>query len=163
LVSEEDGPFWDFGSFAIGLDVPERIHRFAQRATKRRSLHATVVAPLVSILEELPVCRSAAIAEGTLVRIDHPVAGALAMTRQQGRLYATADSCPHEVASLSSGFVDGGRIVCPLHFAEFDLEDGAPHHAPEGCGRLAVYPVSERAGEIYVSVPAAGKRELGGS
>jgi NADPH-dependent 2,4-dienoyl-CoA reductase/sulfur reductase-like enzyme/uncharacterized protein YcbX/nitrite reductase/ring-hydroxylating ferredoxin subunit len=156
ILSQEDGRFWEFGSFAIGLDAPERIHRFA-RNLKSTPLNVSAgekptSVPAVAGVEHL-LCRSAELAEGEVKRVIHPVAGALAVTRQNGRVYVTSDDCPHAEASLATGFVADGRIVCPLHFAEFELDDGTPHHAPDGCGRLAVYKASEREGQVLVNLP----------
>jgi nitrite reductase/ring-hydroxylating ferredoxin subunit len=41
-----------------------------------------------------------------------------------GRVYALSDVCTHAFALLSSGFVEGNEIECPLHFARFDIATG---------------------------------------
>lgn len=155
-LSQKPGRFWDFGSFAIGLDAPGDVHRFARSLTVDGPPPEPAPAPssdaAVPRREEL-LCPAAELAEGALIRVDHATRGPLAVTRQGGRVYAADDHCPHAVASLSAGFVDEGRIVCPLHFAEFSLKDGTPHNAPDGCPRLAVYPVTERDGALYVHLP----------
>ena len=152
LVTEAEG-FWDFGHFAIGLDRPEQIHRVARRMREapRASATAAPVAPVARRRHRL--CASEDLPEGALVRIEHPGHGPLCATRQNGRVHVTDDRCPHAVAALSEGFVDGGRLICPLHFAEFDLTDGSPHHAPEGCGALRIHPATERDGQILVDLP----------
>ena len=151
-MTEAEG-FWDFGHFAIGLDRPEQIHRVARRMREapRASTAAAPVAPVARRRHRL--CASHELPEGALVRIAHPGHGPLCATRQNGRVHVTDDRCPHAVAALSEGFVDGGRLICPLHFAEFDLTDGGPHHAPEGCGALRIHPATERDGQILVDLP----------
>lgn len=155
LVSHEGERFWDFGSFAIGIDMPEQIHHFARklatappdpacREQQRKAQGSDRV--------ERHLCRSGEIAEGELKRMLDPDGRALAVTRQGGLVYVTSDDCPHAEASLAAGFVSEGHIVCPLHFAEFGLSDGKPRHAPAGCGHLTVYPASERDGEIFIAV-----------
>jgi len=42
-----------------------------------------------------------------------------------GVIHAIDDTCPPARASLSEGDISGTEIVCPLHFATFDLETGA--------------------------------------
>lgn len=42
-----------------------------------------------------------------------------------GEFYATDDTCTHALASLSEGEVSGDEIVCPLHFATFNIKTGA--------------------------------------
>ena len=41
-----------------------------------------------------------------------------------GIVHAIDDTCPHAEASLSDGDISGTEVVCPLHFATFDLETG---------------------------------------
>jgi 3-phenylpropionate/trans-cinnamate dioxygenase ferredoxin subunit len=43
---------------------------------------------------------------------------------EAGDYYALDDECPHEVASLSEGWIEGDEIECPLHSSRFDLRDG---------------------------------------
>ena len=44
-----------------------------------------------------------------------------------GRLFIVADACPHDGSALSTGFIDGDRLVCARHGWEFDLATG---HCP---------------------------------
>ncbi|SDX64519.1 FAD-dependent oxidoreductase [Roseicitreum antarcticum] len=150
----QSGQFWDFGSFAVGIDTPEAIHRAARRLSLSEPVAPGTPAPApTAARKEYLLCPAADVTEGALLRIEHSARGALCATRQGGQTFVTDDRCPHAVASLSEGFVDDGRLICPLHFAEFDLRSGAPHHAPEGCGALTVHPTSERDGQIFVSLP----------
>lgn len=139
-------PFWNYGSFAIGIDRPQDIHQFDANPPPARANRQ----PPQPQGPGRAIIASHAVREGALIRINDPVHGALALTRLGGRVHAVADACPHAVASLSDGFVANGHIVCPLHFAEFDLTDGTPRNAPAGCGRLACWPVSEAGGEILI-------------
>lgn len=152
LVSESED-FWDFGQFAIGIDRPEQIHRVARRMSDapRVVVAAGPAAQVARTRHRL--CASSELPEGALVRFEHPAHGPLCATRQNGRVHVTDDRCPHAVASLSKGFVDGGRLICPLHFAEFDLTDGSPHQAPEGCDALMIHPATERDGQVLVDLP----------
>ncbi|TVP47002.1 MAG: MOSC domain-containing protein [Halomonas sp.] len=139
-------PFWNYGTFAVGIDRPQEIHQFdsypaSERANRR---------PLLPEGPGRALVASLAVPEGALIRVEDPVHGALALTRLDGQVHAVADACPHAVASLADGFVANGHIVCPLHFAEFALTDGTPRNAPAGCGRLACWPVSEAGGEILI-------------
>jgi 3-phenylpropionate/trans-cinnamate dioxygenase ferredoxin subunit len=42
-----------------------------------------------------------------------------------GSYYATDDTCTHEDASLSTGFLKGAVVKCPLHGSRFNLCTGA--------------------------------------
>lgn len=63
-------------------------------------------------------------AEGELVAVD--VAGtAVAVTVLDGEVHAFDDTCPHAGCSLADGELDEQNVVCPCHFARFDITTGA--------------------------------------
>ncbi len=41
-----------------------------------------------------------------------------------GEIHALDSTCTHEEADLSTGFLSGKEITCPLHFSVFDLTTG---------------------------------------
>lgn len=47
-----------------------------------------------------------------------------AVFRDNGRLYALENRCPHAGGPLADGFVGGGFVTCPLHGMKFDLQTG---------------------------------------
>lgn len=49
-----------------------------------------------------------------------------------GEYYALEDVCPHAYALLSRGFVEDGKVECPLHEAVFDVKTGQCLHGPGG-------------------------------
>lgn len=49
----------------------------------------------------------------------------LAITLIDGKPYAFQSLCPHEKASFSDGRIEGYEILCPRHFARFDLTSGS--------------------------------------
>jgi len=80
-------------------------------------------------------------------------------------LYATQNSCTHVFAPLTRGkILDGERIRCPLHRAEFDIRTGEVckwANFPPGIQLLNVlrgekalktYPVSVEEGNVVVDV-----------
>jgi 3-phenylpropionate/trans-cinnamate dioxygenase ferredoxin subunit len=46
------------------------------------------------------------------------------VTRVNGEIFAFADTCSHSDASLSEGEINGYKIECWLHGAEFDIRTG---------------------------------------
>ncbi|MGW5750103.1 non-heme iron oxygenase ferredoxin subunit [Nocardia rhamnosiphila] len=73
----------------------------------------------------------------------------LLIYRVDGKIYATADTCTHATASLSEGELEGHTIVCPVHWAEFDIRTGNPLCFP-ATKALDTYAVSVDGGQIYV-------------
>jgi 3-phenylpropionate/trans-cinnamate dioxygenase ferredoxin subunit len=49
---------------------------------------------------------------------------AIALYRVNGKIHALDDTCTHEFALLSQGFVDGDVVECPLHAAQFEIVTG---------------------------------------
>lgn len=143
LSGTPERPFWDYGRFAVGVDCPDRISRFLRERRGRTGVPAA--APPPDVASDAPVhsIPRIGLAEEAMQRVEVEGLGPILLIRLEGRLHAVDDTCPHATASLAEGFVEEGRIVCPLHFAEFDLTDGTPHNAPAGCPRLACYAVEE--------------------
>lgn len=48
----------------------------------------------------------------------------LAIVRRGEELFAFEDICSHDGGSISEGELNGDRVVCPRHFAEFSLKTG---------------------------------------
>ncbi|MFJ6753056.1 MULTISPECIES: bifunctional 3-phenylpropionate/cinnamic acid dioxygenase ferredoxin subunit [unclassified Streptomyces] len=80
----------------------------------------------------IPVCRIEDLPEGESVRIeiDDTTPAIAVFHAEGGGFYALDDTCSHQDASLSEGFVEGCFVECPLHAALFDLRTGAPTCLP---------------------------------
>jgi len=73
----------------------------------------------------------------------------IAVFNSDGVLYAIDDTCTHQDASLSEGWLEGCFVECPLHAASFDLRTGAPTCLPAK-RPVKTYPVVVKDGEVYV-------------
>ena len=75
------------------------------------------------------------------------------LVRDGERVFACERACPHEQADLSLGCVVDGRLLCPRHFASFDLNDG---HISAGWPSrpLRRYPARIKAGRVWVDAAA---------
>jgi len=72
----------------------------------------------------------------------------IAVFRQRdGRIFACENRCPHRQGPLSEGIVGGGRVICPLHAHQFDLQSGAGSETHE-C--VAVHEIEEADGNIVM-------------
>jgi nitrite reductase/ring-hydroxylating ferredoxin subunit len=59
------------------------------------------------------------------------VAGrSICVARTEEGIYALADQCSHEGASLSEGDLVGSDVECPLHSSRFDVRTGAVRGLP---------------------------------
>ncbi|TDD87767.1 bifunctional 3-phenylpropionate/cinnamic acid dioxygenase ferredoxin subunit [Saccharopolyspora karakumensis] len=65
---------------------------------------------------------------GESVRVQGSVA--IAVFNADGIFYAIDDTCTHQDASLSDGWLEDCAVECPLHAACFDLRTGKPSGPP---------------------------------
>ena len=99
------------------------------------------------------VCRSGQIPEG-YVRRFYVDELECAVARLHGKAYATSNYCTHLDCLLSSGKLVDDGVLCSCHGSVFDLETGEPIYPP-ATEPIAVYPVREEDGEIFVAVSRA--------
>lgn len=68
-----------------------------------------------------------------------------------GKFYAMDDRCGHMNAMLSMGILRGKIVVCPFHFAEFDVTTGQKIKGPqeESFGNLDKLPEDMQKFLIY--------------
>lgn len=76
----------------------------------------------------IPACTLEDLPPGESVRIQADVP--IAVFNADGDLYAIDDTCSHQDASLSDGWLEGCFVECPLHAALFDLRTGMPSCLP---------------------------------
>ena len=69
-----------------------------------------------------------------------------------GRFYAADDTCTHEEASLSSGFLEGALVKCPLHGSRFNVCTGEVLDEPAE-ENLRTYPVRVEGDSILIALP----------
>lgn len=75
----------------------------------------------------------------------------IAIYKTDGCYYATDDRCPHGNASLSEGWLEDGKIECPLHQSEFDLKTGKVLSPPCKVD-VPVYPVEVRDDTLFIGM-----------
>lgn len=69
-----------------------------------------------------------------------------------GELFAIEDTCSHEDCSLGEGDLEGCEIICPCHFARFDVRTGKVL-APPAVVDIRTYPVRVEGNKVLVGVP----------
>ncbi|MHC1947102.1 non-heme iron oxygenase ferredoxin subunit [Bradyrhizobium sp. UFLA06-06] len=75
-------------------------------------------------------------------------------------IFATDDVCSHAFALLSTGFLEGHVIECPLHGAMFDVRDGKCRSS--GYRDIEAFKVEIRDGEVYVQLDGGAALETAG-
>ena len=76
----------------------------------------------------------------------------IALIELEGTIFAISDTCTHEFALLSEGFLEAEEIECPLHQARFDVRTGTCVAGP-ATQDLDTYEVKVEGGEVYVKMP----------
>ena len=77
----------------------------------------------------------------------------IGLFKVDGEIFAMDDVCPHAFALLSTGFLEGHVVECPLHGVMFDVTNGECHSGDYDDAR--VFQVEIREGEIYVNLDGA--------
>jgi nitrite reductase/ring-hydroxylating ferredoxin subunit len=69
------------------------------------------------------------------------------------RVYAIDDRCPHDQrTSLTFGYIEPGKVTCPLHRAEFDLATG--ECLDRYTDNTTAYMVDVQNGRIWIAAAA---------
>ena len=74
----------------------------------------------------------------------------IALYNVDGEYFATDDTCSHEEASLSEGFLYDDIVECPLHGAAFNVRTGEVEAFPATVG-IDTFPVRVVGDEIQVN------------
>lgn len=108
----------------------------------------------------IPVCRLEDLPAGESVRLD--TTPPVAVFNADGELFAIDDTCSHQDASLSEGWLEGCLVECPLHAASFDLRTGRPVCLPAR-RPVRTHQVYVEDGVVHVRLAAtdAGATEVG--
>jgi nitrite reductase (NADH) small subunit len=73
----------------------------------------------------------------------------LCIANVDGVIRALDNECPHRGGPLAEGMIEHGKLICPWHAWSFDPATGATDASQE---RVAIYPVTVDAKEVFVSV-----------
>lgn len=83
----------------------------------------------------------------------------VALYKVDNHIHATDDVCSHAFALLSTGFLEGHVVECPLHGAMFDVRDGK---CQSGAYKdIRSFEVEIRDGEVYVDIDEGAANEKG--
>jgi 3-phenylpropionate/trans-cinnamate dioxygenase ferredoxin component len=77
----------------------------------------------------ITACSLSDLPPGEAIRLDTDPPIAVFHT-EEGQLFALDDTCSHQQASLSDGWIEDCQVECPLHSSCFDLRTGIPDCGP---------------------------------
>ncbi len=69
-----------------------------------------------------------------------------------GTYYAIGDACTHRGGSLSEGVVEGTKVTCPLHGAQFEVTTGK-NLTPPAPGEVPSYKVRVEGSDVQIEIP----------
>ena len=72
------------------------------------------------------------------------------LIKQQGKIFAIDNRCPHQACSLSNGTLEGLVIICPCHDWRFNLETGEYEDDP--LLKLNMFDWKIESGKIWVKL-----------
>jgi len=89
--------------------------------------------------EFVKVANMADVPAGGCLRVDVG-SEAIGLFNVDGEVYAISDTCTHAEASLCEGDIEGDEVLCPLHFASFNIRTGECT-GPPADEDLKTYPI----------------------
>ncbi|MGD9526471.1 Rieske 2Fe-2S domain-containing protein [Pseudonocardia sp.] len=97
-----------------------------------------------------PVCAVDDLWAGEMQPVSAGGTDVLLLRTDDGAVRAIQRICPHQDQPLDNGDFDGCTLTCGAHLWEFDVRTGRSINPDDAL--LAMYPVEERDGTIYVAV-----------
>jgi nitrite reductase/ring-hydroxylating ferredoxin subunit len=102
------------------------------------------------LAEYVKVCEVADVSPGSMHCVDVGVRRIM-VVNVGGQLYATDRICTHEEADLSTGFLTGSVVTCPLHLSRFDVVSGEVENPPASIP-LKTYSLKVEGTSVYVQL-----------
>lgn len=87
--------------------------------------------------------------EDTMI-VGYPYGIPVLLVKNEGRIYAVSNKCPHMGCTLARGSLWGMTVRCPCHEWTFDLRTGV--FVTAGMIRLPVYETKVEDNKIYVKI-----------
>jgi 3-phenylpropionate/trans-cinnamate dioxygenase ferredoxin component len=100
------------------------------------------------LVEYVKVCEVSEVPVGSMHAVDVGEKR-LMIVNVDGELHATERICTHEEADLSTGFLIGSVVTCPLHLSRFDVVSGEVQNAPASVP-LKTYSLKVEGASVYI-------------
>ncbi|WP_421709156.1 non-heme iron oxygenase ferredoxin subunit [Algihabitans sp.] len=96
------------------------------------------------------VAKTSEVTDGEVIGVE--VEGTpIAIYNLDGEYFATHNVCTHAFALLSDGYVDDGKVECPLHQGIFDIRSGKAEEGPVD-EDLKTFTVKVEGDELFVQL-----------
>jgi 3-phenylpropionate/trans-cinnamate dioxygenase ferredoxin subunit len=93
------------------------------------------------------VAKTSDVAPGKLIK----VAGDVVIANVDGEFFAFSCRCPHDNGPLDKGSLSGDIVMCPLHFAQFNVRTGEPLKGGVTKDSVPTYELRLEGDEIQIS------------
>ena len=100
--------------------------------------------------EYVKACQLSDVPPGSMHAVDL-VDKRIMIVNVDGKLFAVDRICTHETADLSTGFLIGNVVTCPLHLSRFDVTTGEVQNAPATVP-LKTYGLKVEGTSVYVQL-----------
>lgn len=100
--------------------------------------------------EYVKVCDVSNVPSGSMCPVDIE-SKRLMIVNVDGELHAVDRICTHEEADLSTGFLVGSVVTCPLHLSRFDVISGEVQNQP-ALSPLKTYGLKVEGTSVYVAL-----------
>lgn len=87
--------------------------------------------------------------QGTTIQVKGRL---IALFLLDGQVQAIDDCCPHMGASLATGYVCDGVVMCPWHAWRFRISDGLWVDAPSSGTKVKTYAVKVEGEDVLLDV-----------
>ncbi len=94
------------------------------------------------------LCGSEIQQENDFIRAVRVEGKRICLVKSGDQLFACQSKCPHAGADLSLGWCKNGKLICPFHRYEYDLQSGKG--APGQGDYIETYPLEIRTNGIYI-------------
>ena len=106
-------------------------------------------------LHEMVIGKSSDFTDGQMKQIqigEDKEKDIILVVRHEGQLYALGAKCTHFGAPMATGMLFDDLVICPWHYAVFDIKTGYPESGPV-VDALPKYEIMEKNGDVSVKVP----------
>ncbi len=104
------------------------------------------------VMELTRICDVNEVEDEEILCVEIEGYGPVCVTKFEGEIHVFPNKCPHADEALSEGLVEDGRIICPVHFAEFDLGTGEAHNEPTGCDNLKFFESVQQENGVFAKL-----------